>query len=87
MVTHCSTLAWGIPWTEEPGGVQSMGSQRDTTEQMTVSILWEAVVVGRAPKLPLVLTQGTHGGKQTSLCTLAHGHCQLITVSWIFSRI
>ena len=29
VVTHCSTLAWGIPWTEEPGGVQSMGSQRD----------------------------------------------------------
>ena len=50
MLTHCSTLAWGIPWTEEPGGVQSMGSQRDTTEQVTVSLLWEAVVVGRAPK-------------------------------------
>ena len=28
MVTHCSTLAWKIPWTEEPGRLQSMGSQR-----------------------------------------------------------
>ena len=28
MVTHSSTLAWKIPWTEEPGGLQSMGSQR-----------------------------------------------------------
>jgi len=28
MATHSSTLAWKIPWTEEPGGVQSMGSQR-----------------------------------------------------------
>jgi len=28
MVTHSSILAWGIPWTEEPGGLQSMGSQR-----------------------------------------------------------
>ena len=28
MATHSSTLAWRIPWTEEPGGLQSMGSQR-----------------------------------------------------------
>ena len=26
MATHCSILAWRIPWTEEPGGLQSMGS-------------------------------------------------------------
>ena len=28
MVTHFNTLAWKIPWTEEPGGLQSMGSLR-----------------------------------------------------------
>ena len=28
MATHSSIPAWGIPWTEEPGGLQSMGSQR-----------------------------------------------------------
>ena len=28
MSTHSSTLAWNIPWTEEPGGLQSMGSLR-----------------------------------------------------------
>ena len=28
MVTHSSILAWRIPWTEEPGGLPSMGSQR-----------------------------------------------------------
>ena len=28
MATHRSTLAWRIPWTEEPGGLQSMGSLR-----------------------------------------------------------
>ena len=28
MATHSSTLAWKIPWTEESGGLQSMGSQR-----------------------------------------------------------
>ena len=28
MATHSSIPAWEIPWTEEPGGLQSMGSQR-----------------------------------------------------------
>ena len=28
MATHSSILAWRIPWTEEPGGLQTMGSQR-----------------------------------------------------------
>ena len=35
MATHSSTLAWKIPWTEEPGGLQSMGLQEsDTTERL-----------------------------------------------------
>ena len=29
MAMHSSILAWRIPWTEGPGGLQSMGSQRD----------------------------------------------------------
>jgi len=29
MATHSSILAWRIPWMEEPGGLQSTGSQRD----------------------------------------------------------
>ena len=28
MAAHSSILAWKIPWTEDPGGLQSMGSQR-----------------------------------------------------------
>ena len=33
MATHCSILAWRIPWTEVPGGLYFMGSQElDTTE-------------------------------------------------------
>ena len=28
MATHSSILTWRIPWTEEPGGLKSMGSQR-----------------------------------------------------------
>ena len=36
MATHSSTLAWKIPWTGEPGGLQSMVSLRvsDTTERL-----------------------------------------------------
>ena len=36
MATHSSTLAWRIPWREEPGRLQSMGSQEsDTTERLS----------------------------------------------------
>ena len=31
MATHSSILAWEIPWTEEPGGLQSTGSQNSPT--------------------------------------------------------
>ena len=35
MAPHSSTFAWKIPWTEDPGGLQSMGSlQSDTTERL-----------------------------------------------------
>ena len=40
MATHSITLAWRISWTEEPGGLQSMGSvgrkELDTTEQLSL---------------------------------------------------
>ena len=35
MATHCSILAWRVPWTEEPGGLQSMGLQRDGRDWAT----------------------------------------------------
>ena len=36
MATHSSILAWRIPWTEEPGGLQSMGvAESETTEPLT----------------------------------------------------
>ena len=39
MATHSSILAWRIPWTEEPGRLQSMGSQRSgqKTERLMLS--------------------------------------------------
>ena len=35
MATHSSILAWRIPWTEEPGGLQSTGSQRAGVAEVT----------------------------------------------------
>ena len=35
MATNSSILAWRIPWTEEPGGLQSTGSQRVGCDRMT----------------------------------------------------
>ena len=35
MAPHSSTLAWKIPWTEEPGSLQSMGSQKVGHDQAT----------------------------------------------------
>ena len=40
MATQSSILAWRIPWTEEPGGLQSMGSKGSgMIEQLTLSLL------------------------------------------------
>ena len=36
MATHSITLAWEIPRTEEPGGLQSRGSQSDTTQILSM---------------------------------------------------
>ena len=39
MATHSSILAWRIPWTEEPGGLQPIGhTESDMTEQLTPSL-------------------------------------------------
>ena len=39
VITHSSMLAWRIPWTEEPGGLQSIGGHKelDTTRQLILS--------------------------------------------------
>ena len=44
MAPHSSTLAWKIPWTEKPGGLQSMGSLRvgqDWATSLSLSCIWE----------------------------------------------
>ena len=43
MATHSSTLAWKIPWTEEPGRLQSMGSLRVRLSDFTFTFHFHAL--------------------------------------------
>ena len=52
MAPHSSILAWSIPRTEEPGGPQSMGSHRDTTERLHFTSLRQSVPGDSAVKNP-----------------------------------
>ena len=47
--THSSNLAWRIPWTEEPGGLQSMGSQSDTAECAHTSKQINRLIIEKNP--------------------------------------
>ena len=43
--THSSILVWRILWTEEPAGLQSIVSELDTTEQLTLINVWSYLFV------------------------------------------
>ena len=50
MAIHSSTIAWKIPWTEEPGRLQPMGSQRvglDWATSLSLSLSWPKMVGGK----------------------------------------
>ena len=54
MATHSSILAWEIPWTEEPGGLQSTGSQRvrhdlATQQQQPCSAVHHSTIYSSRP--------------------------------------
>ena len=55
MVTHSSILAWRIPWTEELGRLQSVGSQRVGLELRTSTFTFTTVMYRRRPKLQKIL--------------------------------
>ena len=45
MTTHSSLLAWRIPWTEEPGGLQSTGSQRVSLSAHTQKLFFNSLLL------------------------------------------
>ena len=48
IATHSSILAWRIPWTEEPGGLQSMGSQRVGHDLVPNTHTWTNLFIRKA---------------------------------------
>ena len=66
MATHSSILAWRSPWIEEPGGLESMGSQRVGHDQATKTDIRQIMQTGQAVwglPLRLVLTVVSKGGR------------------------
>ena len=58
MATHSSILAWGIPWTEEPGGLQFVGLQRVGHDLMInhLVLIIDSFNVHREEKVVLAIT-------------------------------
>ena len=68
MATHCSILAWKIPWTERPGGLQSLGSRRIrydlvTKQQQQPPRLME--IKTKINMLDLIKLKSFHTGTET----------------------
>ena len=51
MATHSRILAWKIPWTEEPGGLQSMGPQRVGHDVSGMCVLPYSIFIGDSRSL------------------------------------
>ena len=64
MATHSSILAWRIPWTDEPGGLQSMGSQRGGHDWVTLTLQDSGHLMRRADSLEKTLMLGGIGGRR-----------------------
>ena len=78
MAPHSSTLAWKIPWTEEPGGLQSMGLlELDTTERLTFTFHFHALEKEMATH-PVFLPGESQGQQSLVGCRL-WGHTELGT--------
>ena len=61
MAIHSSTLAWKIPWTEEPDRLQSMGSERVGHDY------YQLIILSPAAKYILISTTGIHTIREDSV--------------------
>ena len=86
MVTHSSPLAWKIPWSEEPGGLQSMGSLRVGHDWATSLSLFTFMHWGRKWQPTPVFLPGESQGWE-SLVGCVYGVTQSRTrLKWLSSR-
>ena len=71
MAIHSSTIAWKIPWTEEPGRLQSMGWQRvghDWATSLTHK-LWKILEEIKIPEHPTCLLRNLYAGQEATVRT------------------
>ena len=96
MAPHSSTLAWKIPWTEEPGRLQSMGSLRvDTTERLHFHFSLSCIGEGNGNLLQCSCLENPRDGEPGGLPSLGshrvgHDWSDLAAVavplnSWVIS--
>ena len=80
MAIHSRILAWRVPWIEEPGGVQSMGSQRVRHDrQLTLSLLQHVYVYPNFPSYPSL--------NSSSVIMFVFYICDSIFISYIGSFV
>ena len=72
MATHSSILAWRIPWTEEPGGLQSMGRKESDTERLATHFQLGPQLSPTALSVPKVAA--SIGGLMVSIAAFPGGH-------------
>ena len=83
MAPHSSTLAWKIPWTEEPGGLQSMRSQRVGHDWATSLSLFTFMHWGKKWQPTLVFLPGESQGRGSLVGCRLWGRTRL---KWLSSR-
>ena len=91
MSTHSSSLAWKIPWTEEPGGLQSMGSQRVGHDQrLNQPPLCQSLTHRSFSELSFFRGVGAHCPKVNSLMGaslfIKRAFYEKKNRNWIFNR-
>ena len=79
MAPHSSILAWKIPWTEEPGGLQSMGSLRVRDDRVTSLSLFTFLHWKRKWQPTPVFLPGESQGRGSLVGCHLWGHIELDT--------
>ena len=82
MAPHSSTFAWKIPWTEEPGGLQSMGSlESDTTEQFHLHFSLSCIGEGNGNPLQCSCLENHRDGKPGGLPSMGRTESETTEVT------
>ena len=87
MATHSSALAWKIPWMEEPGGLESMGSLRVGHDWETSLSLFTFMHWRRKWQPTPVLLPGKSHGQRSMVGYSPQGHKESDTTEWLHFKI